>query len=158
MDLLIAVKEFGRLALPEVQVRLPFANPLEPELIGLLIALRTRCPNSRPFLGVQHPELEASHVRRLTHLTTERVNLTDQMTFGQSTDGWIAGHLADRIGIDGQQQRLAPHPGGCQSCFNPSVPRSNHDNVVLLWIYKHLMANNLQPIRRHLDRNGFEFP
>src|SRR5260370_18353146 len=111
------MKEFGRLPLFEIQVWLTFAKPFEPKLVGLLVALRTWRPNGGPFLGVQHAELEAGHVRSLSHLTTQGINLTDQMAFGQPTDGWIAGHLANRITINCPHQRLAPHPPPTQHAF-----------------------------------------
>src|SRR5664280_1824118 len=53
-----------------VQLRLAFDRPLQSELIGLLIALRARCPNRRPLLGVEHSELDTSVVGIDTHLAS----------------------------------------------------------------------------------------
>ena len=51
-DLVAIHDESRRLSLFQVEVWLTFANPFEPELIRLLVALNARGPDRRPFLGI----------------------------------------------------------------------------------------------------------
>ena len=117
--------------------RLAFANPFQPKLVGLLVALRAWRPNGRSFLGVEHPELQAGHIGRLAHLAAQRVNLASEMAFGQSADGRIAGHLADGVGIDGQQQRRATHPRRGQRRFDSGMAGPDDNHVIFLRINEH---------------------
>ena len=78
----VLVQNLGDLALFNIQIRLSFANPLEPKLVSLLVALRAGCPNRRSFLGVEHPKLQAGHVGCLAHFSADRINLACQMAFG----------------------------------------------------------------------------
>ena len=80
----------GNLALLDIYIRFPFANPLEPELVGFLVTLCARCPDGRTSLGVEHPKLQAGHVGGFAHLAPQRVNLPRQMALGQTTDGRVA--------------------------------------------------------------------
>jgi hypothetical protein len=59
------------------------------------------------------------------------------VAFGESADRRVARHLADGIGIDGKQQRLASHSGGSQRGFDAGVARADYDHVILFWINKH---------------------
>ena len=77
------------------------------------------------------------HVRGLAHFSTERINLTRHMTFCQTTDRRIAGHLTDGVGVDRQEQRLTAHPCRGQRSLNPGVTGTNNDHIILLWINKH---------------------
>jgi hypothetical protein len=120
-----------------VQIRFGFANPLKPELVSLLVALGARCPNGRPFLGVEHSELKTGHVRGLSHFTTHGVNFPRQVPFCQAADSRVARHLTDGIGIDSQEQRLAAHAGGSKGSFYARMPGTHYDDFVLLWINEH---------------------
>ena len=80
-DLPVLVQELRCLALLHVEIRLALADPLQPELISFLIALRPRRPNGRTFLGVQHPKLQTRHIGRFAHLATQRIDLSRQMAF-----------------------------------------------------------------------------
>src|SRR5208283_4811118 len=70
----ILVKYPRDLSLLNIQIWFSFANPLQSELIGLLIALRTGRPDRRPFLCVQHPKLKPGHIRRLAHFASKRID------------------------------------------------------------------------------------
>src|SRR5262245_16576815 len=108
------------------------------ELIRLLVALRSRCPNRRTLSAIQHPELKSRHVRRLSHLATHGIDLSSQLTFRQTSDSRVAGHLADRVEIDGEEQGLTPHPCGGQGRLNSGVPGSDYDHIKFFRKDKHL--------------------
>jgi hypothetical protein len=68
------------------------------------IALRTGRPYRRTFGAVQHPELYAGLVGGPAHHTTESIYLSHNGPLGDPTDGRIAGHLAYRLEVLGQQE------------------------------------------------------
>jgi hypothetical protein len=62
-------------------------------LIELSISLRARPPNSWPLRPVQQSELNSGFIRRAPHNTVKRIDLPNQVTFPQPTDGRVAGHF-----------------------------------------------------------------
>src|SRR5207247_8113258 len=101
------MEECRCLRLPNVQVRFTLAHPLHSELIRLLITLSSWGPNRRTLLRVQHPKLQSGHVSALAHLAPQRIDLPSQVSLGQTTDGRIARHLTDCVGVYGQQKGAA---------------------------------------------------
>src|SRR2546427_10188299 len=83
VSLAVLVQQLGDLALLDIQIRLSFANPFQPELVSLFVALCARCPNRRSFLGIEHTKLHAGHIRGLAHLAAECIDFTYQMPLGQ---------------------------------------------------------------------------
>jgi hypothetical protein len=127
----------GTLALAQIEVRLALADPFQTKLVRLFITLRARRPNGWAFLGVQHPELQTGHIRRLTYLTAKRIDLPRQVSLGQTPDRRIARHLPYRVGIDGEQHGLAAHASGGQRSLDPGMTGTDHYHIVFLWINKH---------------------
>ncbi len=118
----VAGQNLHGLTLLEVQVRLPLANPFQPELVSLLVALGAGRPDRRTLLGVQHPELEAGHVGGLAHLAAQGIDLAGEVSLGQTADGGVAGHLSDGVQVDGEQEGLAAHPRGARAASMPAWP------------------------------------
>jgi len=115
------MQDFAALALFYIQILLAFANPFQPELIRLFVALRARRPNRRTALGVEHAKLQACHVGGFPHFASHRINLPREVSFGQAADGRVARHLADGVRIDRQQQSLAAHPRRRQCRLDPGM-------------------------------------
>jgi hypothetical protein len=61
------------------------------------IGLRARSLHGRPTGAVEQAKLDARAVDYSTHNPAEGINLAHQMTFGNSPDRGIAGHLAYHI-------------------------------------------------------------
>jgi hypothetical protein len=55
-------------------------------------------------------ELYPRFVRGLGHFSAQGVNLFYEMTFGQSTDRWIAGHETDLVDVLGDEKGGVSHP------------------------------------------------
>ncbi len=73
------------------------------ELIGLFIALGPWGAHGGPTCGVEHPELDGRGIRVQPHEPTQRVDLANDLSFGLTADGGIAGHLTQGIEILGQE-------------------------------------------------------
>ena len=63
------------------------------------------------------------------HFTAEGIDFPDQVTFGETADGRVAGHRPDGVGIDHRQQRFAAQPGGGQGRFTAGVAGTDHGDI-----------------------------
>src|SRR5438270_4441465 len=81
----------------QIQIRRAFQDGLHSELIRLFIALNARRPDAGSLGPIQKPKLQSCSIRISPHLPAKGIDFSDDMTFGQSAYGGIAGHLADRI-------------------------------------------------------------
>src|SRR5262245_10167943 len=94
-----------------------------------LVSLRSRCTDSRAFLGDEHTELDSCVIDLATHFTAESVDLLNKMSLADSTDCRVAGHLTDVVKIECQHQRAAAHPCRSETCFDSRMARADHDNI-----------------------------
>ena len=94
------------------------------------IALRTRTPHRRTFGAVKHPELQGAVVRHQTGVSAEGINLPDDLSFGDSADGRVAGHLGKARQIHRNQQNGRTHIGRCHRRFTAGMAATNHNDVV----------------------------
>jgi hypothetical protein len=89
------------------------------------------------FAAIQHPELNPGGINCLTHQSTQRINLSHNLTLGNASDGRIAGHLPHRVEIGGQQSGAGTYPGSSGRCFGTRMSGSDHDDVVLIAVTAH---------------------
>jgi hypothetical protein len=75
--------------------------------------LCTQRADGGTLAGVEHTELDSRTIRISSHLATERIDLLHEMAFRNSAHCGIAGHLADLVLIDRQQQSAGSH--SCRS-------------------------------------------
>jgi hypothetical protein len=87
------------LAKRQVELRLDVV--LHGKLIELFIGLGSRRVHCWAFGTVQHSKLNAARVNHPAHLAAKGINLADNLTFRNTTDGWVAAHLRDCIGAHG---------------------------------------------------------
>jgi len=76
-------------------------------------------------------------VRVPPHGPSQRINLTNDVSFRKPSDGGIAGHLPDRIRVLREQQRFAPKPRRCQCRLDSGMTGTDHDDIVGFGIKKH---------------------
>ena len=111
LDAIVAGDEVGHISLLHVEVRLAFQEHFHPELVGFFITLSAGRADAWSFCGIEHAELDAGGVCIECHGATEGVDLTNHVSFGESTYRGIAGHLADGIRVLSEQKRLATEAG-----------------------------------------------
>jgi hypothetical protein len=129
-DLVILDENLSHVALVKIQIWLRFQQPFHPELVGLLVALRTGGLNAWTLGGVQHAELNARGVRVQSHQSTQGIDLADKMPLGQPADRRVAGHLSDRVQILGQHGRLRSKPGGSHPGLDTRMSSAADEDVV----------------------------
>ena len=81
----------------EVDSRGGFQGVFDAELVGFFIALGTRSTDGRPFACVKHTKLDSSGVGVEAHDATEGIYFANHVSFGESTDGGVAGHGTDGV-------------------------------------------------------------
>ena len=69
-------------------------------------------PDGRAAGGVEEAELDADGVGDAAHDAAEGVDFADEMAFGYSADGGVAGHLGDELALEGEDGGAEAHAGG----------------------------------------------
>jgi hypothetical protein len=105
---------------------------LQVELIRLLVGLRAGRMHRRPLAAVEHAELDAGRIDCPTHFAAERIDLTDDLPFGNSADRRIAAHLADGVAIHREQRGPRAEPRRRQRRLHTGVPGADHHNVEII--------------------------
>lgn len=106
---------------------LPHRPPIKPA-----VALRARGPDCGALAPVEHAELQGRHIGCPPHDATEGIDLPNDRPLGDSADGWIAGHLANRL------ERARDDPNACAAArsrnggLRAGVACSDNQNVELL--------------------------
>src|SRR5205807_2935047 len=100
--------------------------------IGLFVALRARRPDSRSAGSIEQAELDADRVGDLAHDAAKRVHFTDEMSFGDASDGGIAGHLRNQINVQRVERGLQSHAPAGYSSLAAGMSSTDHDDVELL--------------------------
>ena len=115
--------------LHQTQVLLLLERVLHIGAVFDAVGLRAQRVHGRALAAVEHTVLNAGRVRGAGHLAAQRVDLAHQMALGRAADRGVAGHVADRIQIDGKAGRMHTQPGGGKRGLDARVARADHDNV-----------------------------
>src|SRR5690606_36150998 len=76
------------------------------------------------------PELDHGVVRDYAGVSVHGIDLANDLTFGDSSDCRIAGHLGDRIHIHGDEHHGGSHIGCSYCSFTSGMSGSDHDDVI----------------------------
>jgi hypothetical protein len=93
------------------------------------VALSAWRPNCRTFAPVEHPELKRRQIGGSAHDSTQRVDLANDRSLGDTADRWIARHLADRLERARDDRYARPSPRGCHTGLGSGVAGSDNDDV-----------------------------
>jgi hypothetical protein len=118
--------------LAQIDVWVFFDLAFDIELIRFLIGLSPGGVHRRPLAAIEQPELDPRAIDRLTHQSTERIDLANDLAFGNPTDRWVAAHLPDRIEVPGQKCDACANTCRSGSRFCAGMPGPNHHYVVFV--------------------------
>ena len=76
------------------------------DMLAHPVGLRTWTPHSRSLRLVQHSKLNGRRIGDLSHCTTKRINLADNLSFCYTAHGRIARHSRHFCHIHCDEQRL----------------------------------------------------
>ena len=136
-DLIVFDQEFGDIDLMEVDARCGFKSVFDSELVGFLIALGARGSDGWALACIEHAELDTSGVRVDSHDAAQSVNLTDHVSFGESSDSWVTRHCADRVHVLGEHGDRTAEPGRGKGGFHSGMTSANDEHIVDFWINEH---------------------
>ena len=122
--------QIGDHGLLQVQVGLPLQGALHVLLVLPAVGLGAERVDGRTLAPVEHPVLDAAAVGSLGHFAAQGVQLPDQLPFAGAADGRIAGHVAHRVQIDGEDHGAASQPGRGQARLDPRVACADDGHVV----------------------------
>jgi len=83
----------------------------------------------RPLAAIEQAELDGGGVGQEPHRAAEGVDLADDLPLGHAADRRVAGHLADRVGVDRQQGRPEAHPRRRQGRLQAGVTGADDEDV-----------------------------
>src|SRR5262249_21080638 len=125
------------------KVRFAFEDFLHSDAVLLLVALSARRPDRWPTAGVQEPELDSDSIGHFAHHAAERIDLPNEMTFGDAADRRVAGHLRNQVRIHRDHRGAQTHAcaGACR--LAAGVPAADNDYVQrLIHCYYCIRAND----------------
>src|SRR6185312_11733311 len=93
-------------ALSQVKIGGVFQNTPHLLAIQSAISLRSWRLNRRTARAIQQSKLNARAIDYAAHQAAQSVNLTNKMTFGNTSDSWIARHLSNQIKINSDERSL----------------------------------------------------
>ena len=126
----VVEQQFGRRILPDIEVSGIFQRmpPLLRE--AGFVALRPGTPHRGAFRTIEHPELDGRQVGDAAHLTAQCIYLSDNLTFGNSSDCRVARHGGHFAHVHREQQRARSQPCGGRGGFASGVSAADDDNIV----------------------------
>ncbi len=137
----------------DFQVGLGFQDLTHLQPISLLVTLCPRGPDRRPARGIEQTELYAHRVRDLSHDAAEGIHLADKMSFGNAAYGRIAGHLRDKIHIEGVESSSQAHARRRHCRFTAGVPRADYDHIEFFTVFHFVFySKSLVPWVRCCDQ------
>ena len=98
--------------------------------VELAVGLGARPAHRRPLGAVQHAVLDAGPVDDPAHEPVEGVDLTHQNPLGETADGGIAGHFANRIKLMGEQQGARTEARRGRRRLAAGVAAADDDHVI----------------------------
>ena len=79
--------------------------------------------------GIEAAKLNAGIIGGKRHHPAEGVNFPDQMSLADAADGGIAGHLAERFQVLGEQKSLRPGACGGEGCFASGMTAADNNHI-----------------------------
>ena len=104
-------EQFVGLVLPNVQIfsRIKCCSPCPNKLLS--VALCTGTPHSRAFSDIQHAKLYGCFVSDKSHISAQSIDLSYDLSLGNSTHSGIATHLSYLVHIHCYQTSFSAHVG-----------------------------------------------
>ena len=98
------------------------------------VGLGTRSTYRGPLAVVECTELDPRLIGGDSHRSTHGVDFPYKMSFSDSPNGRVAGHLAEGLDAMCQEQRLASHTRRGKRGLGTGMTATNHNNVEFSWV------------------------
>ena len=114
------------LVLHEEQVFLPLERVLHIRSVFNSVGLRAQRMHGGTLSAVEHTVLNAGRIGRPRHLSTQCIDLSNEVSLGGAADGRIARHIAHSVQIDGKTRGFRTQTGTCERGLDARVTGSDH--------------------------------
>ena len=118
--------------LKQPQIRLMFQAPPHRGSVKHAIRLSTGSAHSRTLGAVQDLEVNTGFVRSPSHGAAQCIDLFDEVSLADPTDGRVAAHLPEGLEAMGEQQCCRAHAGRRQRGLGAGVATTDHDHIETL--------------------------
>ena len=137
--------QVAHLCLDDVQSLLLLQTALHLPMVGIPVRLHPQAVYRRSLSSIEHPALQKGGIRRLAHLSAQRVDLPHQMSLGSSSDGRVAGHISDCIEGHGKDCCLCTQASRSKRCLDARVSCTDDSNLIFPHIIFHrlLLLNDI---------------
>jgi hypothetical protein len=115
--------------LTQVQIWGRLKYPAHLRTIKSSIGLCTGRLNRGTAGPIQKPKLDSGSIDDAAHDAAERIDLTNDMTFCNASNGGIARHLSDKVKIDRDKRRFTAKARRCRGCLASRMASSDHNHV-----------------------------
>ena len=141
-------QDLRRLALRDAQVLGVFQDPLHLGVVAVFVRLGAQRLHCRALALVEHTVLQGGAVGVESHFAAERVDLAHQMPLRRAADGGVAGHKADAVQIQSEDDRIQTRAGKREGGFAPRVTCADDHGVVRSFGKKLFHGINMQKSRK----------
>jgi len=115
--------------LEQIEIGLVFEPLADRLLVQHAVGLGTGGPHRRPLAGIEDAELDARLVGGQGHGATQGIHFLDQMAFADAADGWVAGHLPQRLDVVREQEGPTAHACGRERGFGAGMAAAYDDDI-----------------------------
>jgi hypothetical protein len=102
--------------------------------IAGFVGLAASRPNRGSLSGIEASKLNARCVCNTSHLTAQRIDLSNHVAFADTAHCWIAAHGRDTINVHGDQQGLSTQSCRSESRLTAGMAAAYHDYVI--WFHR----------------------
>jgi hypothetical protein len=88
--------------------------------------------DSTAAAAVEKPEMDAGFISDKTHYSAQGINLSHKLPFGQAAYRRVAGHLGNRLKMDGDEASIKAHDACRVGSFAAGVAGADDDNLVFI--------------------------
>ena len=111
------------------EIRLVREHVLHGAAVELAVGLGARPLHGRPLAAVENAELDAGAVDHPAHDAVEGIDLAHEMPLAEPADRRVARHLADGVGLVGDQQGAGAEPGRRRGSLAARMAAAHDDHV-----------------------------
>ncbi len=122
-------EQIGYQTLSETKVGCRLERAPHLDSIQSSISLRTRRLDRGPTRTIQQTELNAGAIDDARHDSAERIDFSNEMSFADSADRGIAGHLSDQIQVERQERSVRAQTRSGGRSFTAGMSGANHDHI-----------------------------
>ena len=116
--------------LEDIEIRLVLNDLTDGAAVEGAVCLSAGGTHGRSLTAVKHTPLNTGFIGRTRHGTAKGIDFFHQMAFTDTTNGRVAGHHADGVGIVGQQQGFCAGTGSRQRSLCARMSTAYHNHVV----------------------------